>query len=164
MLLYIQVCALLSFKIYYFLDQIYTFWLDFCLKLALFFGIHLPSLFFSTLRPCSFRGYINPTHTHPLSPTPSPLFPLLPTLKQKISLLPTLTHSFPPFPTLLHSTPLFIQLIPTFTHSFPHFLHLKKNTTLTNSHPLLSPLSHTHPSHTPNFPLKRTGPNKGKEL
>ena len=57
-------------------------------------------------RPCSFRGYINPTHTHPLSPTPSPLFPLLPTLNKKyhsFSHSPTSSHSFPH----LHKTTIF---------------------------------------------------------
>ena len=118
------------------------------------------------LRPCSFRGYINPTHSHPLSPTPSPLFPLLPTLKQKYHSFPLSPTPSPPFPHSFIQLPSSFnsfQLLPTFTHSFPPFSTLKKNTTFINSHSFLSLLSHTHTSHTPNFPLKRTWPKLGYE-
>ena len=107
---------------------------------------------FVQLRPCSFRGYINPTHTHPLSPTPFLLFSLLLTLKQKYHSFPLSPTPSPPFPHSFIQLPSSFnsfQLLPTFTHSFPPFPTLKKKT------PLLPTLTHffppfptlTHPTH-----------------
>lgn len=64
------------------------------------------------IRPCSFRSLMDPTHSFPLPPAPSPLFHIFPHLKKKISLIPTLTtftHSFP----LLHIIAIF-HILKTF--------------------------------------------------
>ena len=103
------------------------------------------------LRLCSFRGYINPIHIHPLSPTSSLIFLLLSTLKQKYHSFPFSPTPCPPFPHSFIQLPSSFnsfQLLPTFTHSFPSFPHLKKTqllSTLTHFFPLFSHSPIPHP-------------------